>query len=331
MVEIKNIEYFQGDFGLFIEHLSIPAHHCHALLGPSGAGKSTLLHLLLGLKQPRTGDILIEGRSILHLPPHKRGFGYVPQHLALFPHLNVKENIHYPLKAQKRTPDRAFLDELFTLSGLGPLLGRFPKSLSGGERQRVALVRALAAKPRLLLLDEPFSALDPNLKYELWELLQRLQQELRLTILLITHNLQEAFTLSHHCSVMQNGSIVQSDETKRLFYRPKKLSVAKYLGFHNIFEAIGEKKGIYLPDLRQSFCSELVIPKGEKRLVAIHPRDIVVGKKECNNLEGKMESMDMYHYKVGRFWPKGVSRYLQVIGEGGEWIHIPPSAFFVVD
>ncbi len=331
MVEIKNLAFAQGDFRLFIEHLQIPVHHCHALLGPSGAGKSTLLHLLLGLKEPQGGDILVDGGSILHLPPHKRGFGYVPQHLALFPHLSVQENIYYPLKAQKKSPDRAFLDELFALSGLGPLLGRYPKSLSGGERQRVALVRALAAKPRLLLLDEPFSALDPNLKYELWELLKRLQRELRLTILLITHNLQEAFVLSHTCSVMQEGLIAQSDETKRLFYRPKKLSVAKYLGIHNIFEAIGEEQGIYLPDLGQSFCSDLVIPKGEKRLVAIHPQDIVAGKKECNNLEGTMESIDMYHYKVVRFWPKGASRFVQVIGEVGEWIHIPPSAFFVVD
>jgi len=330
VIEIKNLEYFQGDFRLLIDNLQIQANRCHALLGPSGAGKSTLLHLLLGLKEPRKGDIVVEGRTILHLPPHKRGFGYVPQHLALFPHLSVEENIHYPLKAQKRTPDRAFLDELFALTGLGPLLGRFPKSLSGGERQRVALVRALAAKPRLLLLDEPFSALDPNLKYELWELLQRLQQELRLTILLITHNLQEAFTLSHHCSVMQNGTIVQSDETKELFYRPKKLNVAKYLGFHNIFEAVGEEEGIYLPQLARSFCSDLVLPKGQKRLVAIHPTDIVAGKKECNNIEGRVEWRDMYHYKTGRFWPKGAKRWIE-IREGEEWIHIPPSAFFVVD
>ena len=330
MVEIKNLAFAQGDFRLFIEHLQISAHQCHALLGPSGAGKSTLLHLLLGLKEPQSGDVLVEGRSILHLPPHKRGFGYVPQHLALFPHLSVEKNIHYPLKAQKKNPDRAFLDELFALSGLGPLLERYPKSLSGGERQRVALVRALAAKPKLLLLDEPFSALDPNLKYELWELLKRLQQELNLTILLITHNLQEAFTLSHECSVIQKGSIAQSGETNELFYRPKKLSVAKYLGFHNVFEAIGEEQGIYLPDIGQSFCSELVVPKGEKRLVAIHPHEIVAGKKECNNLEGRVEWIDLYHYKKGRFWPKGVSHFIEV-EEGGEWIHIPPSAFFEVD
>ncbi len=331
MVEIENLKFSQGPFTLHIDRLFIQAHRSHALLGPSGAGKSTLLHLLLGLKTPQQGEIKVQKNSITHLPPNRRNFGYVPQHLALFPHLRVKDNILYPLKAQKKSPDTAFLDELFALSGLRPLLERHPKNLSGGERQRVALIRALAAKPKLLLLDEPFSALDPSLKEELWELLQRLQKELELTILLITHNLQEAFVLSHHCSVLIDGSIAQSAKTPKLFYRPQKLSVAKYLGFNNIFEAIGVEKGIYLPDFGQTFRSDLTLPKNQKSFVALHPKDIEPSKRGLNDLKGRVEIIERYRYKLKKFWPNRGKKWIEIERTKGEWIHLPPSAFFLVD
>ncbi len=331
MIEITNLKFSQGGFTLLIDHLHIKAHRSHALLGPSGAGKSTLLHLLLGLKTPQQGEIKLQNSSIIHLPPNRRNFGYVPQHLALFPHLSVKENILYPLKAQKRAPDRIFLDELFALSGLRPLLERYPQSLSGGEKQRVALVRALAAKPKLLLLDEPFSALDPSLKEELWELLQRLQKELELTILLITHNLQEAFILSHYCSILIEGSIAQSGETPKLFYRPKKKNVAQYLGFKNLFEAIGVEKGIYLPDFGQTFRSNLTLPKNQKSFVAFHPKDIELLQKGFNDLKGRVEIIERYRYQLKKFWPNRGKKWIEVEQAKGEWIHIPPSAFFEVD
>ncbi len=265
MIAIKNLFVNAGNFTL--ENLSLTITPSHALLGPSGAGKSTLVRTLLGLIEPKRGDIFFNGQNITNLPPHQRGFGYVPQHLALFPHLSVKENILFGLKAQKKELDKAFFDELLQLSRLGRLLERPIHTLSGGERQRVALLRALAFKPRLLLLDEPFSALDRALKQELWLLLKRIQTEFSIPTLLITHDLEEAIFLSETASVMHQGSIVQTDAPRKILEHPATKEVALYLGYKNIFKALPKNGRLFVPDLQKSFeiscqkkCEVLILP-----------------------------------------------------------------------
>ena len=240
MMVLNRLEALAGDFRLGPIDLKLPAGASHALLGPSGAGKSTLLKLLLGLESPSAGEIRFRGNEISRTPIQERGFGYLPQHLALFPHLNVEENLRYGLKARKLSGAiyEQHLARLIDATGIAPLLERRPETLSGGERQRVALVRALAPRPDLLLLDEPFSALDPALRRELWDLTRSLQQLEGTTMLLITHDMEEAFALADRIHLIIGGKIRQEGPPAELWNRPADLESARYLGFRNIFRVL---------------------------------------------------------------------------------------------
>ena len=183
-----------------------------ALQGASGSGKTTLLRIIAGLEQPDEGDVRLDGHSALHLPPGRRGIGFVFQNYALFEHMSVFENVAFGLRVRRPRPGRVELgsrvDDLLGrlgLSGLGP---RRPWQLSGGQRQRVALARALAVRPRLLLLDEPFNALDEQMRHELWGWLKQVQADLELTILLVTHDRAEADALADQTVSMKAGRIV---------------------------------------------------------------------------------------------------------------------------
>ncbi len=237
MMVLDGLEAKVGDFRLGPIDLQLPAGASHALLGPSGAGKSTLLKLLLGLEAPSAGEIRFKGKEISQAPVEVRGFGYLPQHLALFPHLDVAANLRYGLKARglHGDPYEQHLQRLIEATGIAPLLKRKPETLSGGERQRVALVRALAPKPELLLLDEPFSALDPALRRELWDLTRSLQRLEGTTMLLITHDMEEAFALADRIHLIIDGKICQEGTPAELWEHPADRESARYLGFRNIF------------------------------------------------------------------------------------------------
>jgi ABC-type Fe3+/spermidine/putrescine transport system ATPase subunit len=208
-----------------------------ALVGPSGCGKTTLLRLIAGLEKPGTGSSLrLNGADILALPPAKRGIGMVFQDYALFPHYTVAENIAYALKYQQLHPDerRRRLAGVLDLLELKGYESRNVNLLSGGERQRVAVARALVAQPSVLLLDEPFAALDYSLRQRLREELRQLQRRLGLTMIFVTHHQEEALELADRLAVMESGRICQCGTPREVYESPQNLFVAKFLGDANL-------------------------------------------------------------------------------------------------
>ncbi|WP_225027150.1 ABC transporter ATP-binding protein [Xinfangfangia pollutisoli] len=205
------------------------------LLGPSGSGKTTLLMSIAGFNRPTAGEIVFDGRQITGLEPEDRDFGLVFQGYALFPHLSVADNVAFPLRVRKwdKARIRARVAEMLDLVGLAHLAGRKPRQLSGGQQQRVALARALAFGPRVLLLDEPLSALDRMLRETMQQELRRLHRETGVTFLYVTHDQQEALTLSDRIAVFNKGRIVECDTAQRLFRAPKTRFVAEFLGENN--------------------------------------------------------------------------------------------------
>ncbi|HEV58167.1 MAG TPA: ABC transporter ATP-binding protein [Phycisphaerales bacterium] len=239
MLEIANLTAQAGGFRLTDIQLGIAAGECHAVLGPSGSGKSTLLGAVLGTRPVMAGRVRLANDDITHWPIEHRRLGYVPQQLGLFPHLSVADNLAYSARA-RRVPEaeyRPLLDRLVDITGLGALLSRPIATLSGGERQRVALVRALTADPRLVLLDEPFTALNESLRREMWWLVKDLQRERGLTVMLVTHDLTEAYFLAEHITVLIEGRQEQSGSKVEVYRRPASLAVAHFLGLKNLFPA----------------------------------------------------------------------------------------------
>lgn len=257
MIELKDLSVQTKGFALKDISLTVQTGSCHVLIGPTGSGKTTLLEAILGLRKIQKGKILLDGKDITDMPVHERGFSYVPQDLAIFPHLSVEENIVYGIRYGTVSNKKDRYDEaikMANLLGIAHLLKRKAVDLSGGERQRVALARALAPGHRYLLLDEPFSSLHEGMKKGLWFLLKELQKKYRLTILMVSHNIQEAFFLADFVSVMINGVIHQTDKKDLVYLYPLNLEVAKFFGIKNIFKAeiIGKENNYY-----KAYCREL--------------------------------------------------------------------------
>ena len=206
-----------------------------ALLGESGCGKSSLLKAMLGLYPLAKGKIFFQGKEIQNLPSHKRGISVVFQDLRLFPHLNVGENVAFSLELQKvpKAERKQRVEELLKLVQLEGYSERRIDSLSGGQMQRVAIARALAMNEKLLFLDEPFSALDPNLRREMGDFLLELQKQENLTVVLVTHDQEEALRLAHRIALMKDGEILQVDEGESLYYAPVNEYVARFMGKGN--------------------------------------------------------------------------------------------------
>lgn len=206
-----------------------------ALLGESGCGKSSLLKAMLGLYPLSKGKIFFQGKEIQNLPSHKRGISVVFQDLRLFPHLNVGENVGFSLELQKvpKAERKKRVEELLKLVQLEGYSERRIDSLSGGQMQRVAIARALAMNEKLLFLDEPFSALDPNLRREMGDFLLELQKQENLTVVLVTHDQEEALRLAHRIALMKDGEILQVDEGEKLYYAPVNEYVARFMGKGN--------------------------------------------------------------------------------------------------
>ncbi len=217
---------------------ALPGGLIGALLGPSGGGKSTLLEIIAGLQPPDSGDVRWEGRSVLSTPPHRRGFGMVFQDYALFPHMNVFENVAFGLRMQRLPAEqiRERVAELLNLVGLGGFGRRSVTTLSGGEQQRVALARALAPRPRLLLMDEPLGALDRALRERLLLDLGRILRELRQTALYVTHDQEEAFALADRVILLREGQVEQIGTPQEIYHAPRTEFAARFLGFENILE-----------------------------------------------------------------------------------------------
>jgi len=210
-----------------------------ALLGPSGGGKSTLLRIVAGLETADAGSVWLDGERVDHVPARERGVGFVFQHYALFRHMSVEENIGYGLKVRgvARAERRERVDELVRIMGLHGLERRMPAQLSGGQRQRVALARSLAPRPRLLLLDEPFAAVDARVREELRAWLRRLHDEVGVTSIFVTHDQEEAFSLADRVLVIQRGRLEQAGTPREILDEPASEFVARFIGDVNVLEA----------------------------------------------------------------------------------------------
>lgn len=239
IIEFRNITKRFGPItAVDTVSLSVSEGEFFALLGPSGCGKTTLLRMLAGLETPTSGQILIDGQDVTRVPPNKRPVNMVFQSYAVFPHLSVLRNIEYGLKmegvlpAERRDRAEAAL-ALVQMEGLGD---RMPDQLSGGQRQRVALARAIVKRPRVLLLDEPLSALDAKLREELRFELSALQDRLGITFVMVTHDQDEALALATRCAVMDKGSLIQVATPADLYEFPASRLVAGFIGSVNLFE-----------------------------------------------------------------------------------------------
>jgi putative spermidine/putrescine transport system ATP-binding protein len=219
-----------------------------ALLGPSGCGKSTLLRIVSGFIQQSEGRVLFDGEPVDHLPPSRRGVGIVFQNYALFPHMTVAENVAYGLEAQKWPRHRIGprVAEMLELVHMSELAQRKPRQLSGGQQQRTALARCLATDPKVLLLDEPFGALDKNLRLDMQIEVKRLQREYGITTILVTHDQEEALSMADRIAVMARGSIEQVSSPTEIYDRPETLFVNQFVGTANVVpgELVKEDRGV---------------------------------------------------------------------------------------
>ena len=225
--------------------LAIEQGEFFSLLGPSGCGKTTLLNIIAGFLAPSGGAVTIGGRDVTALPPHRRDIGMVFQNYALFPHLNVFENVAYGLRVRKlsRAAIRERVAEMLALVRLEAHADRMPHQLSGGQQQRVAIARALAIKPQVLLLDEPLSNLDAKLRKEMQSELRRMQRDVGITTVLVTHDQEEALSLSDRIGILGAGRLQQIGTPLTLYRRPSNRFVAEFVGQANLIATVGEAQG----------------------------------------------------------------------------------------
>ena len=243
-IRVENVSKTFGNFKA-LDHVSLnlPTGSLCALLGPSGSGKTTLLRILAGLEIPDGGTVIVHDDDVTRQSARQRGMGFVFQHYALFRHMSVFDNVGFPLRVRgwPKAKVRERVTELLHLVRLDGSEHRLPGQLSGGQRQRVALVRALAAQPRVLLLDEPFGALDAKVRLELRQWLRRFHDEFGVTSILVTHDQEEAFEVADHVVVMRDGRIEQVGSPQEIFDHPANAFVMDFLGNVNIFHGRMER------------------------------------------------------------------------------------------
>ncbi|NDY90862.1 sulfate/molybdate ABC transporter ATP-binding protein [Ideonella livida] len=243
-IEVRNLVKRYGSLAVCNQlNLTIPSGELVALLGPSGSGKTTLLRMIAGLEQPDSGSVLFHGEDATHTHVRERNVGFVFQHYALFGHMSIFENVAFGLRVRPRETRpsdaqiKAKVTELLKLVQLDWLADRYPHQLSGGQRQRVALARALAVEPKVLLLDEPFGALDAKVRKELRRWLRRLHDEMHVTSVFVTHDQEEAMEVADRIVVMNEGRIEQEGSPDEVYDHPATPFVLKFLGDVNLFHA----------------------------------------------------------------------------------------------
>jgi len=304
-VDGVSIDIFPGEF--------------FALLGPSGCGKTTLLRMLAGFEVPDSGHILLDGVDLTEIPPHERPVNMMFQSYALFPHMTVEQNISFGLQMERmpRAQIGARVEEMLSLTRLEELARRRPDQLSGGQRQRVALARALAKKPKLLLLDEPLGALDRKLREATQFELVNIQESLGLTFVIVTHDQEEAMTVSTRLAVMREGEIAQLGEPRDVYEAPCSRYVADFIGDVNILEGRRSPDNPCRVDLDFGGAVELSLPLGadgsSEIALAIRPEKITIERSSsessgdgmrANAVMGRVEDiaylgdMSIYHVRL---------------------------------
>lgn len=290
--------------------LHIDAGSFFSLLGPSGCGKTTLLRILAGLEMPDEGQILLDGRDITRLPPEKRPFNIVFQRYALFPHLNIRDNVSFGLTTDRknRIPAgelRKRVDEALQLVGLSGYGPRLPAQLSGGQAQRVAVARALIRRPAMLLLDEPLSALDRNVRHAVREELLRIHSELGTTFLLVTHDQDEALSMSERVALMNFGRVEQVAEPEKIYRNPATLFAARFIGAGSFVDGIvrersGGRLAIAIGE-HTVLATGAGIGAGQKVRVLFRPEEIEIAPKGgSGKLSGTVEVCAFFgsHYEA---------------------------------
>jgi spermidine/putrescine transport system ATP-binding protein len=294
LIDLESISKdFDGTTVLNNMNLYIRKKEFVTLLGPSGCGKTTTLRIIGGFEHPTTGRVLFEGKDITHMPPYKRKVNTIFQKYALFPHLNVQDNIAFGLKIAKvdRNDIRRRVDAMLDLVNLKGFGKRSVDSLSGGQQQRVAIARALVNEPEVLLLDEPLGALDLKLRKEMQLELKNMQQRLGITFLYVTHDQEEALTMSDTVVVMRDGKILQIGDPKRIYDEPVNAFVADFIGESNIL------KGTMIHDELVSFagvdfpCVDTGFGENAPVDVVIRPEDVSLVGEDAGQLTGTVKSV----------------------------------------
>lgn len=270
-----------------------------ALLGPSGCGKTTLLRTIAGFEHPEEGTILLDGEDMTRLGANRRPVNLMFQSYALFPHMTVRGNISYGLEMEKldRRDIARRVDDILEMTQLSALGERKPDHLSGGQRQRVALARALVKRPRVLLLDEPLGALDKKLRGEMQLELKRLQHDLGITFLIVTHDQEEALVMADRIALMKDGRIAQLDSPKVLYEQPRSRFAARFIGVTNLLNGRATKDGIEVPGLGNIMTGETIVPETGCAL-SLRPERIFLTDQGaadgCNAVRGDIVDM-AYH------------------------------------
>ncbi len=341
-VELRGLTKRYGSAAV-VDDISLHIEHGHlvCLLGPSGCGKTTTLRLIAGFVEPSDGEIRVGDRLIsspaLTVPPERRNMSMIFQSYALWPHMTVAENIVYGLKLRKLARDviGKKLDAILATTKLAPLAGRYPGELSGGQQQRVALARALIVEPETLLLDEPLSNLDANLREEMRFEVRRLHDAYRYTTVYVTHDQSEAMTTADLIAVMNAGKIEQAGSPEEIYDRPRSEFVARFIGSSNVI------KGKGLDEARVDFagvalrCTGAKITVGAQTPVSIRPHDITVSAKPPTQIENVVPATvvrqvflgDSRDYMVevkGGTQLRAVTAAEENIPQGSTvWLHLP--------
>ena len=303
IIELKNItKSFDGEVVLDHLDLDIYDNEFLTLLGPSGCGKTTTLRLIGGFTTPDEGDIIFMGENINELPPYKRNVNTVFQRYALFPHLNVFENVAFPLREKKVPRDEIDqrVNEMLSMVALTGFEHRSVTSLSGGQQQRVAIARALISRPKVLLLDEPLAALDLKLRKDMQQELKKIQKAMGITFVFVTHDQEEALSMSDTVVVMSEGRIQQIGTPIDIYNEPQNAFVADFIGESNILD------GVMLADYKVNFsghtfdCVDAGFEKRENVDVVIRPEDVDIVSEEKGMLKGVVTSVTFLgvHYEI---------------------------------
>ena len=304
LIELKDISKSFGDTEI-LHHINLYIRKCEfvTLLGPSGCGKTTLLRLLGGFETPSTGNIYFDGADITDVPPHKRRINTVFQKYALFSHLNVFDNIAFGLnlkspeafgvktRAQKKEEIKRRVDRMLKLVKMEGYEKRSVNSLSGGQQQRIAIARALVNEPEVLLLDEPLGALDLKLRKEMQIELKSMQQQLGITFIYVTHDQEEALTMSDTVAVMNGGRILQIGDPKRIYDEPKNAFVANFIGESNIIPGVMLEDNLVEMLDTEFQCVDEGFAPNEPVDVVVRPEDVMIVGEDVGMLTGTVESV----------------------------------------
>jgi len=303
IVELKNTSVtFDGETVLDNLSLQIKDKEFITLLGPSGCGKTTTLRIIAGFIEPECGEVYFDGNKINGVPPHKRQVNTIFQRYALFPHLNVYENIAFGLRVKKLPNNEidSIVKEMLNLVNLSGFEKRKIHTLSGGQQQRVAIARAIANRPKVLLLDEPLAALDLKLRKDMQSELKKIQEQLEITFVFVTHDQEEALAMSDRVVVMDQGKIQQIGTPKDIYNEPLNAFVADFIGESNILDGVMKKD--YLAEFSgKTFdCLDSGFAEGEAVDVVVRPEDVDIVPVNEGMLEGVVTSVTFIgvHYEI---------------------------------